>query len=562
MPTECDMTPHHSLPGRSGLRERDTTRCGSPEHPGIGEPAGPADRGRPDGPLAPATGTASPAGGSPAATLVAALLGFFLLTLDASVVNVALPAMGRGLHGGLSALQWVVDGYTLALAALMLSTGALADRVGAARAFRGGAAVFTAASLACGLAPDLTALVAARVVQGAAAAAVLPSSLALVRQAFPERARQARAISVWATGGSIAVALGPVAGGALTSLWGWRAVFLVNLPAGVAALLLSGRARRSPRRPAPLDLPGQAAAVVALAALAYAVVEGGRAGWAAGAGAAAAFAVFLVLEARRPHPVVPLGLFRAPAVTASVLAGSAVSFAFVGMVFVLSLFFQQVRGLSPMGAGVMFVPMTVLISTVNVVSGRLTNRFGPRLPMLLGQGVAAAGLLVLLPVGAGGPLPLVALAAVPFALGAALAVPALTAAMMAGAPGERAGMAAGVLNAARQVSGALSVAVFGSLIGGGGHDGHGGFLAGMRVSALAGAALLAVSAAVTALALRGPGAVARRVGGPAGADGPGAPEEARGGEAGQAGEVSGSTGHAGPAGPAGTARDEDSEGAE
>ncbi len=445
------------------------------------------------------------------------------------MVNVALPAMGHGLHGGMSALQWVVDGYTLALAALMLSTGALADRVGAGPAFRGGAVVFTAASAACGLAPDLTVLVAARVLQGAAAAVVLPSSLALVRQAFPDRARQARAISQWAVGGSTALALGPVAGGALTTIWGWRAVFFVNLPAGALAVVLARRTGRSARRRTPLDLPGQTTAVVALAGVAYAVVQGGRAGVAAGAVAAAAFAVFLVVEARRPHPVVPLGLFRQPAVSASVLAGAALSFAFYGMLFVLSLFFQQVRGQSPLHAGVLFVPMTVLISTVNLVSGRLTNRYGPRVPLLLGQAVAAAGTLVLLPVGSHTPLPVVALAAVPFALGTGLAVPALTAAVMASVPGERAGMAAGVLNACRQVAGALSVAVFGTLLGE-----HAGFLTGMRLSAVAGAALLALSAAVTTLGLRGPGAAARRV---AVVAGPGAAEQAGPPEAGQAGGV-------------------------
>ncbi|WP_335973313.1 MFS transporter [Streptomyces sp. CA2R106] len=447
---------------------------------------------------APAGADPSPAGSSPRLTLVAAVIGFFLVTLDTSVVNVALPAMGRELHGGLSALQWVVDGYTLAFASLMLSTGALSDRVGASRAFAVGAAVFTAASVACGLAPDLALLVAARVVQGSAAAVVLPSSLALVRQAFPDARRRARAIAVWAAGGSIAVALGPVAGGALTTAWSWRAVFFVNLPVGAAALALSTRVARSPRRPAPLDLPGQATAVVALAALTYAVIEGGAAGAVAGAAGVLALAVFLRVEARHPHPVVPLGLFRNGAAATAIASGAAVTFGFFGGVFVLSLFFQQVRGESALTAGLMFLPMTLVISVMNVLSGRITDRHGPGVPMLVGQGGAVVGLLVLLPVGAGTPAVLTAVAMVPLSLGAALAVPALTAAAMGAVPGERAGMAAGVLNAGRQVAGAFSVAVFGALVGDGTH-----FVAGMRRGLLIAAVLLAAAALATAYGLRG-----------------------------------------------------------
>ncbi|CAG7634133.1 MFS transporter [Actinacidiphila bryophytorum] len=431
-------------------------------------------------------------------TLAAALLGFFLITLDASVVNVALPAVGSDLHGGLSALQWVVDGYTLAFAALMLSTGALSDRIGAGRAFAWGVAVFAAASLACGAAPGLGVLIAARVLQGAAAAVVLPSSLALVRQAYPDAARRARAISLWAVGGSSAIALGPVAGGALTTAWNWRGIFLVNLPFAVLALLLPARsAARSERRRAPLDAPGQLTAVVALAALTFAVVEGGSAGWAAAGVAAVATAAFFLIESRHPHPVVPLGLFRNRVVAVSIAAGSALSVGFFGMFFVLGLFFQEVRGQSALTAGLMFLPMTLLISTVNVISGRLTTRYGPRLPMLAGQLLMAAGLLLLLPVGAATPVALLAAAMVPLGVGGALAVPPLTAAAMGAVPAERAGLAAGVLNAGRQVAGGLSVALFGSLVADQAH-----FLTGMRRSLLIAAALVTLTALATALALR------------------------------------------------------------
>ncbi|MFC9928237.1 MFS transporter [Streptomyces sp. NPDC127190] len=423
---------------------------------------------------------------APARSLLAALLGFSLITLDASVVNVALPAIGSSLGGGMSGLQWVVDAYTLAFAALMLSTGAFADRAGASRAYALGIAVFTLASAACGLAPNLPALIGARVVQGVSAAVVLPASLALVRQAYGDPAQRARAVSLWAAGGSVAVALGPVAGGALTTAWDWRGIFFINLPLGVVALALLLRAPRSERRPAPLDLPGQLTAVVALTALTFGVIEGGTTGAVAFAVAVAAAALFVRIEGRQAHPVVPLGLFRDRAVRVAVAAGSACSVAFYGVVFLFSLFFQQLQGRSALYAGLMFLPMSGLIAVTNVAAGKLAGRFGPRLPMLAGQALAAAGLLGLLCVRPDTPAPLAAVLLIPVALGCALTVPPLTAVMMDAVPAERAGLAAGVLNAARQVAGGLGIAVFGALV-------NGGFTSGLRVSLTLAAALFALT---------------------------------------------------------------------
>ncbi|MET7475317.1 MFS transporter [Streptomyces sp. NPDC005648] len=427
---------------------------------------------------------------SPALTLTAALLGFALICLDASVVNVALPAMGHSLGAGMAGLQWVVDAYTLPFAALMLSTGAFADRAGASRAFALGTTVFTLASVACGLAPDLSLLIGARVVQGMAAAVVLPASLSLVRQAFPQPARRARAVATWAAGGSAAVALGPVAGGLLTTAWDWRGIFFVNLPVGAVILTLLVRAPRSVRRPAPLDVPGQVTAVLALTALTFAVIEGGTAGWTAAGVAVVAAVVFVRIEGRSPHPVVPLGLFRDRTVAVAVAAGAAVSVAFYSVVFVFSLFFQQVQGLSALRAGLAFLPMTGLIAVTNVVAGKLAGRYGAKVPMLVGQGVAVAGLLVLLYVGTGTSSVLVAVLLVPLALGCALTVPPLTAAMMDAVPVERAGVAAGMLNAARQVAGGLGIAVFGALV-------SGGFAGGMRAALVISAGLLVVTGAAT-----------------------------------------------------------------
>ncbi|MER6532473.1 MFS transporter [Streptomyces sp900105755] len=423
---------------------------------------------------------------APALTLAAALLGFALITLDASVVNVALPAIGSALGGGLSGLQWTVDAYTLAFAALMLSTGAFADRAGASRAYGLGIAVFTLASAACGLAPTLPVLIGARVAQGAAAAVVLPASLSLVRHAYADPGRRTRAVALWGAGGSVALALGPVAGGALTAAWDWRGIFFINLPLGAAALLLLVRAPRSERRPAPLDLPGQLTAVVTLTALTFAVIEGGTTGLAAFAVALAGAVLFVRVERRQAHPVVPPALFRDRAVRVAVTTGAACSVAFYGVVFVFSLFFQQVQGRSALYTGLLFLPMSGLIGLTNVVSGKLAARHGPRLPMLIGQALAAAGLLGLLAVGSGTPAAWVAVLLVPMAVGCALTVPPLTVVMMDAVPAERAGLAAGVLNAARQVAGGLGIAVFGALVGG-------GFVAGMRASLALAAALFAVS---------------------------------------------------------------------
>lgn len=347
------------------------------------------------------TGTLTPP--SPTLTLTAALLGFALITLDASVVNVALPSIGTALGGGMSGLQWVVDAYTLSFAALMLSTGAFADRAGASRAYAIGITVFTLASAACGLAPNLPTLIGARVLQGVAAAVVLPASLSLVRQAYAEPAKRARAVATWAAGGSVAVALGPVAGGALTTVWDWRGIFFINLPLGAVALVLLVRAPRSERRPAPLDLLGQLTAAVALTAVTFAVIEGGGTGVVALLVAAVSGAVFVRVELRQAHPVVPLGLFRSRTVSVAVAAGAACSVAFYGVIFLFSLFFQQVQGRSSLYAGLMFLPMTGLIPVTNVVAGKLAARYGARLPMLVGQLLAALGALVLLYVDAGTP---------------------------------------------------------------------------------------------------------------------------------------------------------------
>ncbi|MFJ9035244.1 MFS transporter [Streptomyces sp. NPDC102406] len=433
--------------------------------------------------------------------LVAALLGFTVITVDVSAVNIALPDIRASLHGGMTGLQWVVDAYTLMFAGLMLSAGALSDRAGARRAYAWGTALFTLASLACALAPGIGALVAARVVQGGAAAILMPASLALIRQAYDDARQRARAVALWTVGGSVAMAAGPVLGGVLTQSVGWRAVFFLNLPVGAAVLLLLLRVAPSPRRPAPLDVPGQITAVLALAGLTFAVIEGGHTGLlsvpvllSAAVAVGAGFA-FYATEKRHRAPMVPLSMLRDRTVAVSLAVGFALNLAFYGLVFLLGLYLQQERGMTALTAGLMFVPLAAIITGTNLVSPRMAERIGRRPVIVTGQLVLALAMFVLLPLGSDTPLWLVLLLLVPTGLGGAFAIPAVTAMLMDSVPGPRVGTASGLLNAFRQTGGALAVALFGSLIAGG----AGAFsLPGMRVSLVVAGSALCVTAALAA----------------------------------------------------------------
>ncbi|MDH6132061.1 DHA2 family methylenomycin A resistance protein-like MFS transporter [Kitasatospora sp. MAA4] len=437
-------------------------------------------------------------------TLVASLLGFTVITIDVSAVNIALPAIRDSLSGGMTGLQWVVDAYTLMFAALMLSAGALADRVGARRAYAWGVALFTLASLGCALAPGIGVLVAARVAQGGAAAVVMPASLALIRQTYEDPRARARAIALWTVGGSVAMAAGPVLGGLLTDSVGWRAVFLLNLPVGAVILGLLIRVPRSPRRPAALDGGGQLTAVLALAGLAFAVIEGGHLGWtsgpvlAAGALAVASGCAFRAIEARHRQPMVPLGVLRDRRVAVPLAVGFAVNAAFYGGIFLLGLYYQQLRGMPGIAAGLMFVPMSVVVTATNLVSPRLAERVGRRPVIVAGQLVFTAAMLAMLPLAAHTPVWLVLVLLLPLSIGGALVVPALTALLMDAVPAERSGTASGLLNSLRQTGGALAVALFGSLLSGPGGDFS---LPGMRLGLLAVAALLLATAALSRLLL-------------------------------------------------------------
>jgi EmrB/QacA subfamily drug resistance transporter len=387
-------------------------------------------------------------------------------------------------------------------ATLLLSAGALADRVGARRAFAGGLVVFGVASAACGLAPSLTALVVARFVQGGSAAVLMPSSMSLIRQEYADPARRARAVATWGMGGAVAASSGPLLGGLLT-LVSWRMIFFVNVPAAVAALVLLSRTGMSPRRPAPFDGAGQAAAVLAMGALTYGAIEAGPAGltaprviWAFGV-ALAGLVLFLVIQARVAHPMVPRGLFRSRAVPGAVVVGFAFVVGYYGVPFIMSLYLQSVRGLSPLAAGAAFVPMMVTGASLTPVSPRLTERLGARALITGGMVLMAVGLVSLAVVGTSGAAPVWVLAAlmIPVGLAGPLVTPPVTMVLLDSVPAGQAGTASGVFNASRQAGGALAVAVFGALLA---HRAT--FLAGLRTSLLL-AAGVALAAAVAGLLL-------------------------------------------------------------
>jgi DHA2 family methylenomycin A resistance protein-like MFS transporter len=422
-------------------------------------------------------------------------VGFVVTQLDVTIVNIALPKIGSDLHANVAGLQCVVDAYTLAFAVLMLSAGALGDRFGARRMYAAGIVLFSLASLACGLALDAPMLVTARAVQGVGAAAMLPNSLALLNQSFGHDPKlRARAVGLWTASGAISIAAGPVAGGLLIAAFGWRSIFLVNLPicaAGLLATLLWIPRPRAARASAPaaasgntgtgtatdmtrrgIDLAGQCLAIVALTAFVAAVIEWRPLGLAhpivAGGLVVALLAAlaFVLVEARVASPMLPLSLFGTRTFSAAVLFGICVNLTYYGMVFVLSLYLQRVRGYTPLQAGLAFLPLTGGFLISNVASGWVVGRFGVRVPMIIGAITAGLGYGLLHLVDAATPLIGLLLPFLLIPSGMGLAVPAMTTAVLASTEAKRAGTASAVLNTARQAGGAVGVAAFGALASG------------------------------------------------------------------------------------------------
>jgi MFS transporter, DHA2 family, methylenomycin A resistance protein len=403
--------------------------------------------------------------------LLATSLGFAVVQLDVSVVNVAVKTIGTDLGGSVAGLQWVVSAYTLAFATLILSAGALGDRIGAKRVFTGGFAVFTVASAGCGLAPDLAMLIGARVAQGIGAAALASCSLSLLTHAFPGARERARAVGLWAAGASVALSAGPLVGGLLIATLGWRAIFFINAPIGLAGIIMTVRhapdTTRSPGRG--VDLPGQVAAAVALLALAGAMIEGGQHGFTSPAilgcfaAALAAAAVFVAIESRRERPMLPLGLFRSRTFAAASSIGLAINIAFYGLIFVLSLYFQTTRHYSALITGLALAPATAAVLAANLLAGRIVPAAGARRVIAASAILIAASLAGLLVVGSRTAYPAITVQLVALGFGLGLLVPAMTSALLGSVHASRSGIASGTLNAARQTGSVIGIALFGSL---------------------------------------------------------------------------------------------------
>jgi EmrB/QacA subfamily drug resistance transporter len=425
-------------------------------------------------------------------TLIAALLGFFCITLDAVVVNVTLPTIRRDLGGGVEGLQWVVDGYTLMFAALLLSAGSFSDRVGAKRAFGGGMVAFVVASVACGVAPTLGLLVAARFLQGAAAAALMPASMALIRQAYHDPVARGRAVGVWAMGGAVASSAGPVLGGVLTVI-DWRLIFFINVPVGAIALLLLARTGASGRSPAALDSVGQLTGVLAMGGLTYGTIEAGTRGFSdasviiAFVVAAVSFIGFIRSQHVVAHPMLPLTLFANRTVTVVITTGFAFMVGYFGLPFVVSLFLQQHRGLDALHTGIVFLPMMLVGLVLTPFSAWISERFGRRTVIATGPAVMTAGLTAVGLLPATAPLWLFAALMVLVGLGGPTISPPATAVLLDTVAHQQAGIASGVFNTARQVGGAIAIAVFGLLAN------PDTFVRGVHVSLLIAAAVAALT---------------------------------------------------------------------
>lgn len=400
--------------------------------------------------------------------LLATVLGSGIAFLDATVVNIALPAIGEDLDAGLAGLQWTVNAYALTLAGLLLFGGSLGDHLGRRRVFVWGVVWFAVASLLCTVAPTIETLVAARAIQGVGAALLTPGSLALIEATFHPDDRGA-AIGAWAGLAGVSTAIAPFLGGWLVEAVSWRLIFLINLP---LAVVVAWAARRVPEsRDASvqgqrLDYLGAALAALGLAGVTYALTAGPQGGWgeggtlALGLGGVLALGAFVVVEARGRHPILPLDLFRSGLFTAANAMTFVVYAALGAALFLLPIQLQQVAGYSPIEAGTSLIPMTLVMLALSSRAGRVSQRIGPRIPMSVGPVVAGVGLALLVRVGPGADYVTDVLPGVlVFALGMSITVAPLSVTVLGAAGPERAGIASAVNNAVARVAGLLAVAV-------------------------------------------------------------------------------------------------------
>ncbi|MBO9600813.1 MAG: MFS transporter [Cohnella sp.] len=425
-------------------------------------------------------------GRSAKALLLAGIaIGYFMVLLDMTVVSVALPAIHEDLGGSVRDLQWIVNGFTIVFAGLLLSMGTVADKWGARRTYIAGLIVLFLASAASALVSSLGMLIALRALLGVGAAAVLPASLTLIAHSFPDPAERARAVGLWAAVTGIAMAAGPVAGGLLVDSFGWRSVFLLNVPLAAVSLMIAaiyiGEGSRKPQLS--IDLAGQIAAIAAIVALSYALMEGGNSGWdspviACAFGLAIISAcLFVMAETKGKAPLLPLRLFRNPTVSAGMIAGLAINLGFSGILFIMPLFFQQELAQTARSAGLSLLPMMIPMAVNPLFTGRIVGRVGSRLPMTIGFGLGALGTSLLIGIDGSSGYGLTFAGLFMCGLGVSFTLPSLVAAVISSVPKEQAGAVSGALNSSRQIGATLGVAIYGAIV-----SGVDTFVAGMRIS--------------------------------------------------------------------------------
>src|SRR5258707_463633 len=438
-------------------------------------------------------------------TLGAVSVGLFMIMLDNTVVNVALPSMRRSLHMSLSELEWVVAGYALTFAAFMLIGGKLADFIGRRLVFMIGLAVFTGASLACGLAPNGGFLIGARIVQGLGGALMNPATLSIIAATFAPRER-GRAIGIWAGVSAMALAIGPLVGGLLTEHVNWNWIFFINVPVGLLGLLAiplfidESRDTSAEQR---LDVPGLATSALGLFSLTYAFIEANSYGWSSGriigafAVAAASLVAFVLLERHQRAPMLDLSLFRNRTFGGANAAMLFVGLAMFGTFFYVSLYMQNVLKYSPVQAGASFLPMTILIILIAPRAGALTDRVGSRWLVGIGMTLLAAMLFYYTTLGANETFWALLPGLLLGGIGMGMTMTPVTAAAMSAVSVDKAGVGSAVLNSARQVGGSLGIAVMGSIVAAASD-----FLTGFHDALRVGAFLCLAGAAVAVLAIR------------------------------------------------------------
>ncbi|MGH2971527.1 MAG: MFS transporter [Gaiellaceae bacterium] len=408
-------------------------------------------------------------------TLAAVSFGLFMIMLDNTIVNVALPTIQRSLHLKISELEWIVTGYALTFGALMLTGGKLADLLGRRKMFVVGLVIFTLSSLACGLAGSASVLIAARVVQGIGAALMNPSTLSIITVTFPSKQR-GTAIGIWAGVSALALAIGPLAGGLITQHINWNWIFFINVPIGalaiVAAFAFIEESRDTSQEQRP-DILGQVTSALGLFALSYALIEANTYGWTSarilGAFglAAVSLVTFVLLERHQRLPMLDLSLFRNRGFAGANGVMLLVGLAMFGVFFYVSLYLQQVLGYSPTQAGAAFLPFTLLIILIAPQAGRLSDRFGPRPFVSSGMVILAASLVAYSRVGVHASYWDLLPAMVLGGLGMSIAMAPTTAAAMSSVRPDKAGVGSAVLNSMRQVGGSLGIAIMGAIVAAG-----------------------------------------------------------------------------------------------